>query len=1374
MKKTVLRILWGAALLLGVAARTSLPVQAEGGLFDSPCVKPWAYEGETYWTIDEALPYMDKYYNYTRSGTAPEYWYEGGMVISTGIPSCLRELNRGEHYYSYDRTGEVPIGYWRVEHSHGRCIHTETTTDVWKGLEVGEGICSNAYYSGWFAYCADCGKPVTPALVYASQEAVSSVRYMNVDCIYYYRCPTCNHLENQGFKTPHVCQGISWNMYQVVYDANDPTGLYNGEMAPSLHMYDNHGEYRGEAVTPVSTLALNTYSRTGYTFAGWNTKPDGNGTAYADGAEILNLSEYDYKEDSERGTVTLYAQWKRTESTLNIDPAGGTYKGRSEVTSVTQGYGTVYVADPAGIAAGGKNTVSFDTGGGTAISPVTAARTFEGWQLSNPFYGKMKGNTYAFLGADGITDTLTAVYGVQPIVLPTPTKAGSSFGGWFEDPDCTKPVGTGGDEYSPKGNVTLYAKWVELVLWSYDNYTANDGKGAVNLKWSQPDTTAKTYKLYRAEENGAFSLLYGAKEATEKNATEKSFSYRGAAETYTIPYTGFYTLTAFGAQGGACGSHAGGRGGSVTARFYLTAGEKLTVTVGGQGGYNGGGAATKYGNGGGATVITSGLKGTLLIAGGGGGASPSGNGGAGGSSTSLRADKNGSGAAGQAGGGAGYVGGNAGEQITHTHVTSCYHVHSGSAASGGGCYGTKKTENTECGGDMEFWYECSYDAAYVNGVHLDTCPRCGGRGPCIHKDVIYKCDRCGHTGGSGKCGELIRTTVYELSCSYAAYASGQQVQGNTVCGKTTATVESEKPAYGGSSYVNAVHALSAAPKAGMQAGNGKASVTAGAVGYMNTLTLNGVSAPDLAAPDAVDPDSVVLKPLGAGSVSVSFEEPADNGTTYRWKAESYREGEETLLSTSNITANTLKTGVAGYYYIFDATPVRTVTAVNAQNKGNLLKTPSLTCNMDRELLYLHVAAVDVAGNVGPATHIRIEKGWLDWAVRTDKIQISDIIGLKDCGTVYEKPDAPGTYYVRADGRGAFKLSFSSYLDGEARDNYQIDYQTFAAAPDSPGRTQEYTTRLPYCVPVTSVGELPVSSFVRKSAGASILLDAANTGASRSNASCNNSFFQCFTIPASYNGRTIVVTPVAGATGLTEVTYSSWEKDKQNAITLIADGEAPIVLGTEALESMTLINQNNQTVYLDLSAEDDLSGVKDFQVTVINGDNYINKIYEPDADGHIYIDLTAELPVFSGSFTVKIRAVDQVGNACEMSYEMTEFSLAAHITRILEPHEPLFKCGESGILHITTWGYADYVEVEFPGEMLALSPNLNKTYFYKQDAVYKQEEELRFMIPLHTPANRQYIITVRAYKGDKKLEEHPALSTLSVEGSVADELRTRLR
>ena len=53
-----------------------------------------------------------------------------------------------------------------------------------------------------------------------------------------------------------------------------------------------------------ATLNACTFTRSGYTFNGWNTKANGSGTAYSDGQSVT-LSD----------NTTLYAQWKSTQPT---------------------------------------------------------------------------------------------------------------------------------------------------------------------------------------------------------------------------------------------------------------------------------------------------------------------------------------------------------------------------------------------------------------------------------------------------------------------------------------------------------------------------------------------------------------------------------------------------------------------------------------------------------------------------------------------------------------------------------------------------------------------------------------------------------------------------------------------------------------------------------------------------------------------------------------------------------------------------------------------------------------------------------------------------------------------------------------------------
>lgn len=74
---------------------------------------------------------------------------------------------------------------------------------------------------------------------------------------------------------------------------------FDGDKATSGMMADLMATYDAKAALPA-----NGFKRAGYTFAGWNTKPDGTGTAYKDKGEVTNLAS------SQDDVVVLYAQWR--------------------------------------------------------------------------------------------------------------------------------------------------------------------------------------------------------------------------------------------------------------------------------------------------------------------------------------------------------------------------------------------------------------------------------------------------------------------------------------------------------------------------------------------------------------------------------------------------------------------------------------------------------------------------------------------------------------------------------------------------------------------------------------------------------------------------------------------------------------------------------------------------------------------------------------------------------------------------------------------------------------------------------------------------------------------------------------------------------
>ena len=114
------------------------------------------------------------------------------------------------------------------------------------------------------------------------------------------------------------------NTYTVAFDknANDATG----EMTAQTFAYGQK-----------QALTANAFTRTGYTFSGWNTEADGSGVKYTDQQEVENLSTTD------EATITLYAQWALEGLTVTI--TGAPEEPVTYGTEITLTAATTHTAD---------------------------------------------------------------------------------------------------------------------------------------------------------------------------------------------------------------------------------------------------------------------------------------------------------------------------------------------------------------------------------------------------------------------------------------------------------------------------------------------------------------------------------------------------------------------------------------------------------------------------------------------------------------------------------------------------------------------------------------------------------------------------------------------------------------------------------------------------------------------------------------------------------------------------------------------------------------------------------------------------------------------------------------------------------------------
>ncbi len=218
----------------------------------------------------------------------------------------------------------------------------------------------------------------------------------------------------------------------LTYDSNTGTGSMG------------NGTHNSDASV---TLTTNTFTKTGYTFTGWDTQSDGNGTGYADGASYTMPTE----------ATTLYAQWSLNSYTVSFESNGGT-----SVTSQNENYSTV-VSEPTAPTKTGYTFVDWyvDSGFNTIwdfVNDLVGTSDFTlyaDWNLNNYLVSfDVDGGT--------VVSSQTIDYATLVTEPSDPTRTGYIFDGWYSD-ESTTSIWDFSSDTVPAKNMNLYAKWDMII-----------------------------------------------------------------------------------------------------------------------------------------------------------------------------------------------------------------------------------------------------------------------------------------------------------------------------------------------------------------------------------------------------------------------------------------------------------------------------------------------------------------------------------------------------------------------------------------------------------------------------------------------------------------------------------------------------------------------------------------------------------------------------------------------------------------------------------------------------------------------------------------------------------------------------------------------
>ena len=276
----------------------------------------------------------------------------------------------------------------------------------------------------------------------------------------------------------------SWDWISINYDTANQGPVYvsNVRLDEYETTFISYNTNYGPMPTP---------TRTGYTFDGWYTGPDGTGNKVTSDTIFTNISNH-----------TLYANWTPNTYTVtfntgnllyNFNDIGATetdgiaYSISNGVATVTalrdDGYGYtdgrvyleagktyVFSCDTNGTWGSGKNDTvevyimkdgeynTFYQMGSNNNYVFTPASTGKYWLRLDV---NLKGKTYTFSNIS-FSDYLSAqsvTFNEKYGTLPTPTRSGYTFDGWYTGANGTGTKVTSDTLVTNAGNHTLYANW---------------------------------------------------------------------------------------------------------------------------------------------------------------------------------------------------------------------------------------------------------------------------------------------------------------------------------------------------------------------------------------------------------------------------------------------------------------------------------------------------------------------------------------------------------------------------------------------------------------------------------------------------------------------------------------------------------------------------------------------------------------------------------------------------------------------------------------------------------------------------------------------------------------------------------------------------
>ena len=302
----------------------------------------------------------------------------------------------------------------------------------------------------------------------------------------------------------------------------------------------------GASITISGTLP----TRSGYTFLGWSASSTATSPTYYAGGTYSDLS-----------SSSLYAVWQRNTCLVTLHANGGTLNsyGTGTHSYYVYQYDTTILSETASRT--GFTFLGWSTSS-TATSPSYSASNYTYVSISSgtTFYAVWQRNTYTLtfnaVGGTCSESSRPVQYAYAFGALPTPTRSGYTFLGWFT-------ASSGGTQVSSATTMGAASRTI-YAQWSRNTCTVTLSANGTGALLDYFNTSTYSYSVYQNDNTTltttasrtGFAFLGWSKSSTATSATYTpnpniQIPITASTTFYAVWQRNNYTLT-FNAVGGTC------------------------------------------------------------------------------------------------------------------------------------------------------------------------------------------------------------------------------------------------------------------------------------------------------------------------------------------------------------------------------------------------------------------------------------------------------------------------------------------------------------------------------------------------------------------------------------------------------------------------------------------------------------------------------------------------------------------------------------------------------------------------------------------------------------------------------------------------------